>query len=191
MRRKIPNILSIFRAVLAPLFFVWLVSGKPKFIVLSLIAFTIGAVSDFFDGYIARKLKVTSEWGAFFDPLADKLLTTAAFIAFAVLKFAPWWMVTIIFLRDIGTTVLRVFKVGDKSLKTSSTAKMKTTIQMIFIFFILIAYSASQYLDSSISLRINDLLHSSAVYFSMLLITILTVWSMLEYLFVMFKSEAK
>lgn len=189
MKRKIPNILSMLRAIVAPLFFVLIISGKPNLILLSFIVFTFGAITDFFDGYLARKLKVTSEWGAFFDPLADKFLTTAAFIAFVFLKFIPLWMVVIIIIRDIGTTLFRVFKIGNRNLKTSSTAKMKTTLQMVFIFFVITLYTLTQYTGQSISSFLMSVLHSPIVYLAMLVITGMTVWSMVEYIFTMFRSE--
>ncbi len=183
MINKLPNILTFFRALAAPLFFVLFLSSNRDFILLAAIIFVLAAITDFFDGYIARKMNATSEWGAFADPLADKFLTTSVFIAFVIVKIVPIWMVVIILLRDFLTTFLRLVKVSNKRIKTSFIAKFKTTLQMIFIFVILSLNLSSFYLKGEASMTIRNLIFSDYVYYSMLLITIISLISLIEYVY--------
>lgn len=186
MRRKIPNILSSLRVAISPVFYVLFLSGIPNLIAWSFVLYTIGAITDYFDGWFARKMKAMTAWGKFFDPLADKFLTSAAFLAFASMGFIPYWMVIIIIIRDFGTTFLRLFKFSSKELVTSKTAKAKTLFQMIFIFSVILLYLLAQFTGYSTQAFINGILYSSIVYISMLIITALTVWSLIEYIYFMF-----
>ncbi len=187
MRRKIPNILSLSRVVISPIFYVLFLSGNLDLIGWSLVLFTVGAITDYFDGWLARKMKVTSAWGKFFDPLADKFLTSSAFLAFVALGIIPLWMVLIVIIRDFGTTFLRIFNFSHKELKTSRTAKLKTTLQMVFIFFVLFVYFIGKSEIGSAHAA-NWILSSPYIYLSMLGLTALTVWSLIEYIWVMFQS---
>ena len=71
MRKNIPNILTLFRIFLVPLFFLVLVSDNQNAYLLSLIIFSIASITDFFDGKLARKYNAVSKFGLFMDPLAD------------------------------------------------------------------------------------------------------------------------
>ena len=183
MISKIPNILTFFRALAAPFFFVLFLSNNRDLILLAAIIFVLAAITDFFDGYLARKMNVTSEWGAFADPLADKFLTTSVFIAFVIIKIVPLWMVVIILLRDFSTTFLRLVKISNRKIRTSLTAKFKTTLQMIFIFVILILYISGLYFSDGIAIKLQNLIFSNYVYYSMLLITIISLVSLIEYVY--------
>lgn len=183
MIKKLPNILTFFRALAAPLFFVLFLSNIRDFILLAGIVFVLAAITDFFDGYLARKMNATSEWGAFADPLADKFLTTSVFIAFVIVKIVPLWMVAIILLRDFSTTFLRLVKISNKKIKTSYTAKIKTTLQMIFIFVVLSFKISTFYLKGDVASNIRNIIFSDYVYYSMLIITIISLISLIEYIY--------
>ncbi len=183
MINKIPNILTFFRALAAPFFFVLFLSNNRDLILLAAIIFVLAAITDFFDGYLARKMNVTSEWGAFADPLADKFLTTSVFIAFVIIKIVPLWMVAIILLRDFSTTFLRLVKISNRKIRTSLTAKFKTSLQMIFIFVILFLYISGLFLKGSIAITLRNIIFSDYVYYSMLLITIISLVSLIEYVY--------
>ncbi|HOQ48977.1 MAG TPA: CDP-diacylglycerol--glycerol-3-phosphate 3-phosphatidyltransferase [Candidatus Kapabacteria bacterium] len=183
MIKKLPNILTFFRALAAPLFFVLFLSNNRDFILLAGIVFVLAAITDFFDGYLARKMNATSEWGAFADPLADKFLTTSVFIAFVIVKIVPLWMVAIILLRDFSTTFLRLVKISNKKIKTSYTAKIKTTLQMIFIFVVLSFKISTFYLKGDVASNIRNIIFSDYVYYSMLIITIISLISLIEYIY--------
>lgn len=138
----IPNILTVFRILLTPLFIFFLFNESESSGVYSLIIFTVASFTDAYDGYYARKYNAVSESGKFLDPLADKILASSAFISFAVLGLIDIWMVAIIILRDLFVTLLRMrMKKGGESLVTSNIAKSKTAAQLITIIFTLIYLS--------------------------------------------------
>jgi CDP-diacylglycerol--glycerol-3-phosphate 3-phosphatidyltransferase len=128
-----PNILSGLRILLTPVF-VWLFFGTPQMQILSIIVFIIAAITDAYDGYIARRQKITTKLGAFLDPMADKILILTTFGVFAYIKFIGWWVVLVFALRDLMITWLRttLIKRGT-SLVTSKVAKSKTVLQFVAI----------------------------------------------------------
>lgn len=184
----IPNILSIFRLVIAPIFFIFLISQNRELLIYAYILYVIGAITDYLDGYLARKLHATSKFGNFLDPLADKFLTSFAFIAFVILEIIPLWMVLIVTFRDLFTTLIRVYKFDTKSgLITSKSAKWKTFLQMVFIFFILtfifiyntgiIVISQSFYQTVINSIYIDSI---------MFIITLISFWTLVDYVILIF-----
>ena len=180
---KLPNIVTAFRLALSFVFF-YLCMQKSNYSVEAVIVFTIAAVTDFIDGSLARKLKIESSFGEKFDPIADKFLTTAAFVAFAIQGIIEFWMVSIVVFRDIFTTVMRQKFFITKNIPTSKSAKFKTVIQFIFISFLLIL----RMLDS-LGSSVHHIIYSPAIFYVMLGITILTVWTMLEYIIQMIKVK--
>ncbi len=189
MIKKIPNILTTFRAIAAALFFVFFVYNTREFVLLSTIVFAVAAFTDFFDGYLARRMNATSEWGAFVDPLADKFLTTSAFIAFVIIKLVPLWMVVIVLLRDFLTTMMRLIKISNKKVKTSKIAKIKTTLQMIFIYLLLLLYTIYLNSKGNTAIFLKNIIYSDYVYYSMLFITIFAIISLIDYLYQLLSPE--
>ncbi len=185
MLSYLPNIISLSRVVLSPVFFVLIISDDPLKVRTACVIYGIAALTDYFDGFLARKLNIVTSLGNFLDPLADKFLTGASFIAFVVCGFIPLWMVIIVLARDVGTTVLRVYADSIcKPIVTSWSAKVKTFIQMVFIFYILILMLLSNsetFADSSVF--INGLLRSDLTYYMMLSLTVFTVWTGVEYVY--------
>lgn len=180
---QIPNILSIFRIILAPIFFVFIISDTKELVIISFFLYLLAAFSDYLDGFLARKLNAISSFGNFFDPLADKILTSFAFIAFVIKDITPLWMVIIVILRDLITTLLRIYNLDNtKGLITSKLAKWKTFLQMLFIFFI-ITWITTHYLFPdfiNFSLYIKVLKNEFLDYL-MLILTLLSVYSLLDY----------
>lgn len=159
------------------------ISQNPKLVCLSLPLFIIGAITDYFDGWFARKLKAVSVFGKFFDPLADKFLTGAAFLSFVVLSIIPLWMVLIIIFRDVLTTTMRFMPFGkNRTIVTSYSAKIKTFLQMIFIVFILLLLTLINCPISGLDANsLINVLYSDFVRYSMLALVILTLWTLVEY----------
>lgn len=189
----LPNIISALRVAISPVFFALLVSEREENKLLAAALFVVGAVTDYFDGWVARRYGVVSRWGTFIDPLADKFLTTAAFIGFAFLSVIPWWMVSIVILRDFGTTFLRLYaEKYDIKMKTSRGAKTKTFLQMSFISYVLtlmaISGSGVSALDSD---TLHELVYSAFTYYAMAALTALSVWTLLEYLFAVIPAKLK
>ena len=151
----------------------------------SVIIYIIAALSDWYDGWLARKFNYITSWGKFWDPLADKILTSTAFIGFAIVNLIPWWMVIIIIGRDILITLLRVFAdMKNYIFTTSYYAKWKTLLQMVFLYYLLILFVAlnSPEIVESYGKIISVMLNQQLIFFIALLITIITFHSGLLYI---------
>jgi len=146
--------------------------------------FGLAALTDFFDGYIARKFGEETEVGMFLDPLADKVLVLSAFLSFVFLDIIPLWMIIVITIRDTGTTLLRIYADSvNRHVQTSRSAKWKTAIQMIFIFYVLILIALQRSPEiPDIAHSANQLLYSNSTFLTMLAITVVTVWTLVEYI---------
>jgi len=181
---SLPNLISFLRVLLAPLFFILICSKNESEIRIAVVVFIIGALTDYFDGWLARRRKEVSSFGAFFDPLADKVFTATAFLALAVIDIFPFWMVFIVIARDIGTTLLRVYADSlERSIITSRSAKVKTFLQMAFIVYVLLLIWF-KFFDGIPFLKESStwLLESPLTYCMMLALTIHTVWTSIDYL---------
>ena len=135
---NIPNILTVIRILLIPLFIIFLLKDMFHF---ALLVFTIAAISDGLDGLFARYLDQRTLLGAYLDPLADKLLLTSAFIMLAVIKIVPGWLAVIVISRDILILLaFAVFAMADISIEIRPriTSKYTTVFQMSTIFFLLL-----------------------------------------------------
>ena len=185
MYLTVPNTISLFRVIAAPVFLIFMLHQDSESIVFGYILFILAAISDYFDGWYARKFKVETSLGRFFDPLADKILTTCAFLLFVYIDIMPFWMFLVIIIRDLFTTCMRIYGDYNKMhMKTSFMAKSKTAIQMIFVLIIntLLLLKTTGLYGVSIS-KINGILYSRITYYSLLFLTIFTFWTLLEYFF--------
>ena len=97
--KYIPNTLTIIRLLLIPPF-LWLLSVQNY--PCALYVFLIAGLTDALDGWLARHFNWKSVFGSFIDPLSDKLLITSSFIALACIEALPWWLVILVFLRDLS-----------------------------------------------------------------------------------------
>jgi CDP-diacylglycerol---glycerol-3-phosphate 3-phosphatidyltransferase len=139
------NALSLLRIILTPLF-VWFLFMGDNYIIISLFVFTIASITDSCDGYAARRLGIVSEFGNFFDPIADKVLTIGAFLAFWWLEIIPLWFVILILLRDGIVTWLRIYMIRAKfSFATSKIAKWKTFLQFVIIYLLFLNITIKTY----------------------------------------------
>jgi CDP-diacylglycerol--glycerol-3-phosphate 3-phosphatidyltransferase len=151
-----PNTLSLLRIVLAPVFLYLFLSGTPFLVTLSFFIFSLAALTDWYDGWYARKYGFKTRWGQFLDHLADKILTSCAFLGFYFLqKKDPRYfgsnevipiaiLIGIIIGRDIILTVARsVQELRGKKFHTSYISKTKTFAQMTYIFVIIGFISAA------------------------------------------------
>ncbi len=183
---KIPNLLSGFRLLMAPLFLFLFIQDDLLFRGISLIVFAIAAITDAVDGYLARKYDVESEVGIFLDPLADKFLTFAGFVCLPFLDASqfPWWAVALIVLRDVGITVLRIYtKKKNITLETRNTAKIKTAIQMTFLYITLFTGFLLLF-GGNFGDVIQSIFSMNIFYWGMMIVTAITVYSGIEYIVV-------
>jgi len=153
---------------------------------ISIVVFIIAALTDWYDGWLARKFNYITDWGKFWDPLADKILTAFAFFGLVFVGVVDLWMVIVIMLRDFLVTLLRAFADHKGiSFSTSKYAKWKTFIQMAFLYYLLLAFVASKsdclYIGREKLFSI--LLDGRFIFYTMLGITFITVHSGLSYLF--------
>lgn len=181
----LPNQLTVLRIILTPVFIIFFISDEPYFREISLIIFLIAALTDWYDGWLARKFNYITEWGKFWDPLADKILTSVAFIGFVYLGVLNPIFVFLIVFRDIGITILR--GIADKqrrSFITSRYAKVKTFIQMAFLYYLIIVYvlSHNSYVGGSNPELFAALLDENAIFYAMMAVTLLTVHSGITYI---------
>ena len=128
-RTHIANFLSLLRMLLTPPSLWLLVQGYP-FLWAAACVCAVAAITDFYDGYFARRYHMTSKSGSFLDPLADKVLVLGHFFTFVFLRLVPLWIVIMIAFRDVVITFIRmVVNAKHVQLKTSYSAKLKTTLQ--------------------------------------------------------------
>ena len=137
-----PNILSLIRIILTPLFIILLFDDFKMAKVFALVVFAIAAITDAYDGHLARKYNQITPEGKFLDPLADKILVLSAFISFAYINIIDFWMVGIIIFRDLFVTGLR-FIMSSRGFEfvTSKLSKYKTAFQLTIIILTLIFIS--------------------------------------------------
>ena len=135
---NLPNKLTLSRIILAPIFLALLLVDEVWARVLALLTFVIAALTDLYDGWLARRTGVVTGFGKFMDPLADKILTSSAFIAFVALGYARVWMVLPIVFRELFITGLRSMAAyRGQVIRPSFLAKVKTFLQMLVIVMIL------------------------------------------------------
>lgn len=173
---NIPNLLTLLRILLIPVLVivVFLPYGWTGWAAAGI--FTIAAITDWIDGYLARKLDQATPFGAFFDPVADKLMVAVALVLLLKQYQEPWFTiaVAIIICREILISALREWmaELGKRtSVAVSVIGKFKTTLQMIAIILLLSQTGGSS--DSRIELLGFLTLVAAAV---------LTVWSMFVYI---------
>ena len=130
----IPNIITVCRIILVPIFLVILLTEMENKEIIAFCIFLIAAITDAVDGYFARKLNQITDLGKFLDPLADKLLITAALLALVHQGVVSAWAASIIIIREIFITGFRFyFLVKDSSFSASWLAKKKTLFQVVAI----------------------------------------------------------
>lgn len=184
--RRLPNILSTTRIILAPIFLLLYIQDEVVWRALSVGIFAVAVVTDFFDGYIARLYQAETSYGVFLDPLADKFLTFAGFICLPFIDATqfPWWAVAIIVIRDIFVTSMRLLaEYNGKQMKTRFTAKFKTMSQMVFLY---IALLTGVFLNTDVWLSPYShwLLDSGILGWGMIAIVVLTIYSAIEYVII-------
>ena len=137
---NIPNMLTILRILITPLFVICLMKGMSFS---ALLLFTIAGISDGLDGLIARYFNQTSVLGAYLDPIADKLLLTSSYATLAIIKIIPGWVAVLVISRDIliflGIAIITIIK-ADIEIRPRIISKCTTVVQLLTIFVILLNF---------------------------------------------------
>ena len=136
---NLPNKLTVFRVILIPVFVVFmLVPDIPGAKWYALFFFCLASVTDFFDGYLARKNNLVTDFGKFMDPLADKLLICSALIALCSNGRFPAWIVIIIIAREFTISGFRLIASDNgRVISASMWGKVKTVIQMFAVIMLI------------------------------------------------------
>lgn len=138
---NLPNSITIFRILLIPVFVFFLLSPTKLFSFLALLVFSIASITDWLDGYLARRMGIVTTLGKFLDPIADKLLVNSALIMLVGLGRVPAWMVVIIIGREIAVTGLRSIASSEGIvIAASELGKGKTIFQISALIGLLLHY---------------------------------------------------
>jgi CDP-diacylglycerol--glycerol-3-phosphate 3-phosphatidyltransferase len=128
---NIANVLTLSRMVLAPVYLLLLFLGDALSVVLALGVFVVAALTDLWDGRLARARGEVTPFGKFMDPLADKVLVVSGLLGLSVLGVVAYWVVAIIVLRELFVTGLRSYVAGrGEFVKPGWLSRIKTALQM-------------------------------------------------------------
>ena len=141
------NKITIVRILMIPFFIACAMQPDYRFQIAALVLFCVASFTDFLDGYIARKYNQVTDFGKFVDPLADKLLVTAALLIFIEKGVFPAWMVFIILAREFIITSLRIVAANKgRVLAATWTGKVKTCVQIAGIILIFLLHIYASYM---------------------------------------------
>jgi cardiolipin synthase (CMP-forming) len=135
----IPNLITLFRIILTPLFIIFLIQGNYR---KALLVFILAGVSDMADGLIARTWQQKSRLGSYLDPLADKILMAASFVTLSIYHQIPSWLTVVVLSRDVILALgVLIFRLADVPLviRPTLSGKWTTTFQLVTIGFVLLS----------------------------------------------------
>jgi len=176
MMRSLPNILTFGRIALIPVIvalFFW-PSETARW--LALLLFVLAAVTDFIDGWLARRFRAASPLGRLFDPIADKLLVGAVIVALVWTGDAPVIPSVIIICRELLVSGLREYLAEHRvALPVTRLAKWKTTVQMVAIAFLILGSGGPELAEG-----VSVLLVGQVLFWLAALLTVVTGWTYLR-----------
>jgi CDP-diacylglycerol--glycerol-3-phosphate 3-phosphatidyltransferase len=133
---NLANQITLVRIAMIPVFMVLYHYG---FTFAALLVFLVAALTDFLDGYIARKRNQITDMGKFLDPLADKMLISAAFVYLTYSDLLPPWVTILVLFREFAVSGLRMVLAGEVVISASFFGKFKTTVQIISVAWLMLA----------------------------------------------------
>lgn len=185
MKLNLPNILTISRIVITPIFlFVILMESLQHRFLIACIIFAIGSITDAVDGHLARKNNQITNFGKFLDPIADKILTTSALLAFMSMGLCNIWIVMLVLTREFAIASVRMIAASNGVVIPANIwGKIKTVTQMVFTILIMLLGEAYYIVESTDTILFSKLPDLSLVSNGLLWITaIFTVISGAVYL---------
>ncbi len=178
---NLANKLTLMRVLLVPLFVVFMmVDAIPMNYLWALVVFAVASITDLFDGKIARKYNMITDFGKFLDPLADKILVTAALVCMVELKMTYAWIVVIILVREFAVSGVRLIAAGSEKkvvIAAGWLGKVKTAVTMVAIVAVLLMHIVLGFgwIGEGFPVQlISDIL--------MIASAVLTLWSGVQYL---------
>ena len=182
---NLPNKLTVIRIILAPVFLLLLMVEFPFHNLIAGLVFGAAALTDMFDGRIARSRGLITNLGKFLDPLADKMLTTAAFLGFLAAGRLDVWAVMLILTREFMVTSVRLLAAKDGNVIAASNAgKLKTGMQVVAIIYMIAALEVCSWQNSLLAGLLPELFYSILIIAGQVLIwisVVLTIWSGVQY----------
>jgi CDP-diacylglycerol--glycerol-3-phosphate 3-phosphatidyltransferase len=139
---NLPNTITLLRVSVVPFLFILLLSPGEFWSLILAILFVIASITDFFDGYIARKYQMITTMGKFLDPIADKIMVNTAMILMIPIGRIPAWIVAITIIRDLIVDVIRSIASSEGIyIQASILGKQKTVTQIVAVTALIIHYS--------------------------------------------------
>lgn len=187
---NLPNILTMTRIAAIPLMAAMLLTPSQTSGFWAAVVFSLASVTDWLDGYLARRMGIVTIFGKFLDPIADKLIVMAALIMILPFGHVPAWMVLVILGREIIITGLRGIASSEGIvIQASDLGKFKTIFQLVAIIGLLLHYDYNWFFGIEHHwLHVN--MHNVGMFF-LWIATLLTVWSGVDYLFRFIKLIAR
>ncbi len=185
MKLNLPNILTISRIVITPFFLLTiLMEALPHRFLIACIIFSVASITDAVDGHLARKNNQITNFGKFLDPIADKVLTTSALLAFMSMGLCNIWIVMLVLTREFAIASVRMIAAaGGVVIPANVWGKIKTVTQMVFTILIMLLGEAYYIVEKTDMVLFGKLPDLSFVSNGLLWITaILTVISGAIYL---------
>jgi CDP-diacylglycerol--glycerol-3-phosphate 3-phosphatidyltransferase len=136
---NLPNLLTSLRIALIPVALWLIIEGTPRASFYAAMVYSVSAVTDFLDGWIARRQGLVSVLGKFLDPLADKLLVASSLVAMVAMHRVPAWAVIIILARELSITSLRVIAMSEGvTIAAGQGGKEKAALQMVAVLMLML-----------------------------------------------------
>ncbi|CAH2031062.1 CDP-diacylglycerol--glycerol-3-phosphate 3-phosphatidyltransferase [Trichlorobacter ammonificans] len=187
---NLPNIVTLFRIACIPLLVVLLLSPSREAGFWAAAVFALASASDWLDGYLARRMKIVTVFGKFLDPIADKLIVTAALVMILPYNRVPAWIVLVILAREIIITGLRSIASSEGIvIQASDLGKYKTIFQITAIIGLLLHYEYRWFFGLDHPL-LTVSMHNTGIFFLWIALA-LTVWSGVDYLVKFIKVIAR
>ena len=185
MKLNVPNVLTIARIFITPIFLaVILMDTLPHKFLIACVIFSIGSITDAVDGHLARKNNQITNFGKFLDPIADKILTTSALLAFMSMGLCNIWIVMLVLTREFAIASVRMIAAaGGVVIPANIWGKIKTVSQMVFTILIMLLGETWEIISNTNEVLFAKLPDLSLISNGLLWITaILTVISGIIYL---------
>lgn len=183
---NIPNKLTIVRICLVPVFVVLMVfvdaTSYMKYIALGV--YLLASLTDYIDGYLARKYKIVTNFGKLMDPLADKILVSAGFIMLTGVGTIPAWITVIVVGRDFLLNTIRMFGTqGGETISAGVYGKIKTAFQMIGVCLAIVdTHTLFEFFELGKSMGFVPMLINVGMSVSITIAVIFTIWSCIDYI---------
>ena len=187
---NLPNLITMGRIAAIPLLCFLLLSPDRENGFWAAALFAVASVTDWLDGYLARRMGIVTVFGKFLDPIADKLIVMAALIMILPFDRVPAWMVLVILGREMIITGLRgIASTEGIVIPASNLGKFKTIFQLVAIIGLLLHYDYHWFFSIDHPLLIVNMHHVGMFY--LWIATVITIWSGVDYLYKFIRVIAK